>query len=218
MKAFYDFTSKKYITEALIKLRGLPLDDRVLQEVGIYKVELHYTDYDIFTQQMLPDGEPVKLPDGTGYVQNFTVHVCSDEVLSYRLRDLAQQRSKEVLNATDAAVNQYMSMFSDVERATWPTQQKEVHAYLDDPFAPTPTLDGLAAARGIDRELMLQKATAKVQAFEPLSVAVVGRQQMYEDRIAEIVADDSKSLVDRINELRALEFDFSDILLAVSGA
>lgn len=126
-----------------------------------------------------------------------------------QLATLATQKADEARIVADAVVVPYMADFSDVEKQTWAKQQAEVAAYLADPASPTPTLDGLAQVRGISREEMLEKAIAKVTAFEPLSVAIVGKQQAYEDQIKAIVADESKSLDERIDELQNMKFDYT---------
>lgn len=133
----------------------------------------------------------------------------SDEETEEDLSRLVVEKSNEARIMADLVVAPYLSEFSDVEKQTWAKQQDEVAAYLADNSAPTPTLDGLAQSRGISREEMLEKAVAKVTAFEPLSVAIVGRQQAYEDMIKAIAADDEKTVSERIAEIRALEFDYS---------
>lgn len=150
--------------------------------------------------------EQPELPDNP----NETVEPIEPDETAIRekLEKLAAQKADEARIVADAVVVPYMSEFSDVERQTWAKQQAEVAAYLADNSAPTPTLDGLAKARGISREAMLEKAIAKVTAFEPLSVAIVGRQQKYEDAIRALANDESKTLQARIVELEGMTFSY----------
>lgn len=219
MPNYIDTRTNQVQTEALIKLRGLPIDRNVLASIGIYPVEYPYPAFDRYTQEIKPVGKPVP-KDGNPkvYVQAFEVVQLSDERLADNLTRLAEEKRQAALASADEAVAAYMAMFSDVERATWPTQQAEVNAYLADNKAPTPTLDGLAQARGVAREEMLQKAIAKVKAFEPLSVAIVGRQQSYEDAIKATAADTSKTVLQRIAALKAMSFDYSDIMAMAAAA
>lgn len=219
MTTYYDTRTNQLQTETLLKLRGLPLDRAVLASIGIYPVEYPYPDYDKDIEAMRPVGLPQpKGDDPAVYVQTFEVVPLSDEQLATKLTELAEEKRKAALATADESVAAYMDLFSDVERATWPVQQQEVNAYLADKNAPTPTLDGLAQARGIERAAMLEKAIAKVKAFEPLSVAIVGRQQSYEDAIAAAAADESKSLAERIKALREMRVDYSDIMVMAGAA
>ena len=70
------------------------------------------------------------------------------------------------------------------ERMTWPTQQAEVLAWEAKPSAPTPYLDGIAAARGIPVAEMRSKTLEAVKSFLAASQALVGRRQALRDAIA----------------------------------
>lgn len=203
------FTSQ-YATETQLRDGGVNVENHdVMETLGWKKISYPYPDYNKWTEQMLPNGEPVLNKDKSGYTQQFKVVALDEDALQNNLATLAKQKANEARAAADAATAPYMAEFSDVEKQTWAKQQAEVAAYLADDTAATPTLDGLAQARGIGRDLMLEKAIAKVTAFEPLSVAIVGKQQAYEDAIKAIAADESKDTKTRITDLLALVFDYS---------
>lgn len=65
----------------------------------------------------------------------------------------------------------------DFEIATWSIQAAEAEAWAADKTAPTPTLDGIAAARGIPAEALKQKALEKARAYSALTAAVAGQRQ-----------------------------------------
>ncbi|MNQ57315.1 hypothetical protein D3C85_714650 [compost metagenome] len=73
--------------------------------------------------------------------------------------------------------------YPEPERLTWPVQQAEALAYQANPQAPTPYLDGLAAARGITAADMRQRTLAVVQAFMQASQQIVGTRQALQTSI-----------------------------------
>lgn len=94
--------------------------------------------------------------------------------------------------AKDAKLSQINSRFTqaaaaltdgypEAERMTWATQQAEALAWAADNTAPTPYLDGLAAARGIEPDEMRQKTLAQIQLFMAASQQLVGKRQRLRD-------------------------------------
>lgn len=75
--------------------------------------------------------------------------------------------------------------YPEPERLTWPAQQAEALAISANPAAPTPYLDGLAAARGITPEDMRQRTLAAVQAFMQASQYLVGTRQALQTMVDE---------------------------------
>ncbi|MDK4645396.1 phage tail protein [Kingella kingae] len=89
----------------------------------------------------------------------------------------------------------------DFEVQTWAIQAIEAKAWHNDKNADTPTLDGIAAARGIKPDTLKQKAYEKAIAFEALAAHAVGIRQAVETLIKK-----AKDL----EELNAIEFGFRD--------
>jgi hypothetical protein len=82
--------------------------------------------------------------------------------------------------------------YPQMEKDTWPTQDKEVKAWQADPEnASTPWIDLAAQVRGIGREAYLQRTLSKTQQFEQISAYLTGLRQKYEDQIkvAETIAE-----------------------------
>jgi len=73
--------------------------------------------------------------------------------------------------------------YPEPERLTWPAQQTEALAIMANPAAPTPYLDGLAAARDITPEDMRARTVAAVQAFMQASQVLVGTRQRLQTQI-----------------------------------
>ncbi len=112
---------------------------------------------------------------------------------------------QEKLAALNAAAQNHINTVSgadrlpDFEVRTWTLQALEAHAWHEDRNAPTPTLDTIAASRGIPAELLKQKAYEKAVKFEQLTAAVVGYRQALQTRIEQAGS---------LKEVQAVQFDF----------
>lgn len=71
----------------------------------------------------------------------------------------------------------------EFEVATWTTQAFEAKAWHADQNAATPTLDAIAASRGVPPDALRQKAYEKTLKFERLTAYVAGLRQAAEDKI-----------------------------------
>lgn len=76
------------------------------------------------------------------------------------------------------------------EVQTWTIQAIEAKEWYADHTKPTPTLDTIAAARGIPPEILRQKALEKALAFERLSAYVAGVRQRLTDLAQNAVSID----------------------------
>lgn len=203
---FIDTTVNKTVTKRILLARGLPDNEDVLKNIGIYPVIYNYPEYDKYTEFLVANGEPNKFNDA--YYQDFLVEPLEEKYLQENLAKLAEEKRTEALKMADNVVEDYMNLFSDVEKTTWYKQESEIVAYNLDNSAPTPMLDALANARGISRESMLVKTNAKVEMFKNMAVAIIGKQQSYEDTIKNIVSSDEKSTFDKIQELKNLVISY----------
>lgn len=74
--------------------------------------------------------------------------------------------------------------YPQLEKDTWPTQDKESKGWVADPDnALTPWIDRAAETRGIDRVEYLRRTLAKAQQFKIVSAYLTGTRQKYEDQI-----------------------------------
>lgn len=95
------------------------------------------------------------------------------------------------------------SQVPDFELATWPLQSTEAQAWAADKSAATPILDGIAAARGLDKDKLKAAALKKSLAYSALSAIVAGQRQAIQDQIE---AAKTKSALDKIKiEFKLLE-------------
>lgn len=107
--------------------------------------------------------------------------------------DLLTKLNAAAQNFVDA--HSGASQVPDFELATWPLQSTEAQAWAADKSAPTPILDGIAAARGLDKDKLKAAALKKSLAYSALSAIVAGQRQAIQDQIE---AAKTKSALDKI--------------------
>lgn len=98
-----------------------------------------------------------------------------DQVRTAKLVEINQRFSQE-----SAAL---IAGYPLEERQTWAAQEAEALAWALESSAPTPYLDGIAAARGIDVAEMRAKTLEAVSAFRVASQWLVGTRQALRDAI-----------------------------------
>lgn len=101
------------------------------------------------------------------------------------LEEVQEQQIAAINAAFEAAAEALTDGYPATERLTWPAQQAEAQAWAANPSAPTPYLDGLAAARGITPEEMRQLTLDQVNLFLAASQQLVGTRQRLRDQINE---------------------------------
>lgn len=104
--------------------------------------------------------------------------------------ELLAQAKAAKLAAINQAAQDYISAAAHLDEVpefevqTWLKQGEEAKAWYADKTAATPTLDTIAAVRGVPPDLLKQKAYEKAIAFETLTASVAGYRQALADRIA----------------------------------
>lgn len=105
----------------------------------------------------------------------------------------AESPSAEQLKANRLSANNYAyeqatvaitADYPQLEKDTWPTQDAEAQAWLNDPVnAATPWIDSASSERGIPREEYLRRTLIKSRQFKAVSAFLTGRRQKFEDAI-----------------------------------
>lgn len=201
---YLDTNNNKKVTKTYLKSCGFPDNDELLKTIGIYPIIDVVPTYDIYVEKIITDGIPTKIDNN--YYQNYKTIPLSEREIEEKLSLIYEEKIKEILQASDDAMNDYMKLFSEVEKHTWYKQEEEINAYNKDNTTPTPMLDALAEARGIDRMTMLNKTNAKVELFKTIAVKIIGKQQAYEDMIKNIL-NSNKPNVDKIHDIRNIIID-----------
>lgn len=126
------------------------------------------------------DGEQIwqqigSLPDG--------VRLTPDE--SVNINDLKSVKLVILNAAAQAFINKHAGIDSvpEFEFASWAIQASEAKAWQLDKNAPTPVLDGIAAARGISADALKAAALRKTLAYEQLAAHVAGQRQALQSKI-----------------------------------
>ena len=104
-------------------------------------------------------------------------------------KKMLQQAKSEKLAEINRAAQSYIDRAAGLDKvpefevATWTTQAFEAKAWYADQNAATPTLDAIAASRGVSPAALRQKAYEKTIKFELLTARVAGLRQAAEDKI-----------------------------------
>lgn len=99
------------------------------------------------------------------------------------LTDAKATQHAAIATAFSLAAQNLTAGYPEAERLTWPTQQSEALAWEADNSTPTPYLDSIAAARGIDVQQMRNLTVTQVHAFQTASAQLVGTRQKLRDQI-----------------------------------
>ena len=113
-----------------------------------------------------------------------------DELIPSRI-----EAKKRIVNQSQSYMAEIEAQYPSFERATWPTQKAEVEAWIADANAPTPLIDTISVARGMDRLTVLNKASVKVHSYNKYAAELAGKRQRLEDYI------DSSIDLDFINSI-----------------
>jgi hypothetical protein len=86
--------------------------------------------------------------------------------------------------AYQAAVSAMITNYPKDEVESWPKQEAEARAWLNDPSATTPWMDGAAAGRGISKPQLASKIIDSANRFAAAHGELTGKRQKLRDRIA----------------------------------
>lgn len=126
-------------------------------------------------------GRPLPGISAYGYVPAVTLEAMATKLIPLQLG---------IINAGyREAVQALVADTPMEERESWFKQEAEAKAYASDTEAPTPYVDGLAAARGVDRVYLLGRILENVAAYEAAHSALTGRRQQLEDALSALPED-----------------------------
>ena len=124
-------------------------------------------------------------------------------------KKMLQQAKSEKLAEINRAAQSYIDRAAGLDKvpefevATWTTQAFEAKAWHADQNAATPTLDAIAASRGVPPDALRQKAYEKTLKFERLTAYVAGLRQAAEDKINAAANLDELTDISLVIELQA---------------
>lgn len=124
-------------------------------------------------------------------------------------KKMLQQAKSEKLAEVNRAAQSYIDRAAGLDKvpefevATWTTQAFEAKAWHADQNAATPTLDAIAASRGVSPAALRQKAYEKTLKFELLTAHVAGLRQAAEDKINAAANLDELADISLVIDLKA---------------
>ena len=124
-------------------------------------------------------------------------------------KKMLQHAKSEKLAEINRAAQSYIDSAAGLDKvpgfevATWTTQAFEAKAWHADQNAATPTLDAIAASRGVSPDALRQKAYEKTLKFERLTAYVAGLRQAAEDKINAAANLDELTDISLVIELQA---------------
>lgn len=143
-------------------------------------------------------------PDTYTYIYTPIPEICDDDcglTPAEKLQHLKIAKTREVIDLADMIISNYSYDYSEVEKLSWPKQEDEARALLEDPNAPADFIRQLADTHGKDLTELRDKIILNVENYTFLTALVIGTQQKYIDQIEAYTLDD-------IDELMALQFTF----------
>lgn len=117
--------------------------------------------------------------------------------------DLNNAKAQAYIINNDAYASATLAItdgYPDLEKDTWPTQDREIKAWQLNNDASTPWIDTAAAIRGLDRLVYIQKTLTKIAQFEQASAFLTGLRQRYEDQI---------KAATQITQIEAIVYNYS---------
>lgn len=111
---------------------------------------------------------------------------------------LKAAKLKGVSTNAQLYVDGQVPAYPEFEKLTFETQRREAKAWESDNNTPTPNIDILANARGIDRVELLSRILIKVAQFDQLAMTVAGQRQKYEDQVNAATTVEEVNAIDPI--------------------
>ncbi len=139
--------------------------------------------------QYIHEGKVVNMPakPSDNHVFSFARHAWV-----YKGLEVIQDEQIVLLNiAYENACYHLTEGYPPSEVATWANQQTEILAWEKDNTSPTPYMDTMASARGVDRLELLQRTLRNVRSSLDKTAGLTGKRQRLRDQIlaAETIAD-----------------------------
>lgn len=182
---YYD--TKRNITMTEHDLRSMGIyDTESAKRVGIYPLKQELQLYDPDIRKLVEKGTPELVGDYC--IQRYELVELNEEEMLQSLDNVSKRTLLMIRSLSDSTLRPFLEDYSETEKMTFDLQAQEVYNYQNDPeAAKTPIIDGLADARGISREELIQKARVKIDLFQRAFTYVIGTQQKYEDTVKSIM-------------------------------
>lgn len=142
--------------------------------------------------------------DGSGFRAVNGPEDCTDEEFFSEMQPLP---SSVMLKANQLGINnskfqtamlEVVAGYPEKEISSWAKQEDEARAYQQNNSAATPLVDALAAARGIEKGILVSRIIAKADLFAQVSGTLIGKRQKLEDQLNALPNDATAEEIEAI--------------------
>ncbi|KTG26221.1 hypothetical protein AWR38_17770 [Idiomarina sp. WRN-38] len=116
--------------------------------------------------------------------------------LAEQLANRRADKLREINDAYQTELNVILREYPSAETKTWDKQEAEARAWNADNTVPTPLLDAVANARGMDKGELVRRVLAKADAWIELSGQATGKRQRLEDEISNAATLDALDAIE----------------------
>lgn len=121
--------------------------------------------------------------------------------LEYIVQDRPVEQVKfdlinDINNNADQALKQLSAGYPERETISWSVQEREARSWLADNLALTPLVDAIAAARGVPKNILVDKIIEKADLFALASGTILGMRQAKEAQVEASSTIEDLKLID----------------------
>lgn len=141
---------------------------------------------------------PVEKP-ATEWVLDGDIFTVTQSVMEIDLESAKTEHIRVVNEMYQYVIQRGFGEYPDAETRTWDRQEAEARAWLLDNTATTPLIDGMSAARGMDKAELVQRIIANADDWVAFMAFNTGKRQKLLDQIKN---------AQTLDELREIGWDY----------
>ncbi|PJG86226.1 hypothetical protein [Conservatibacter flavescens] len=121
------------------------------------------------------------------------------------LKEAKSSKLKEINTKSQNFINSIAQIDKtpNFERETWLIQEAEAKSWKANPHADTPVLTAIALNRGVDVDVLREKAYQKSIAYSVLAATIAGQRQKFEDLLEQAQTIEEVQAIEVIYQLGA---------------
>ena len=129
----------------------------------------------------------IKTSEVTKLVRPYIPLEVTDEMIQTKLEEFGYNEFEINLEKVnewyEAEVEKLVKGVPATEKSTWTKQETEARSWLTDNTVPTPLIDSLCEARGVDKVYLVGKIVEKADAYAVVVGSLTGLRQKQEDEL-----------------------------------
>jgi len=134
-----------------------------------------------------------------------------DPAVNISILDIVNTKPQKIADDCNKALSVVINKYPPLERETWGIQRAEVLAWQESPAATTPFIDALAVARGVTRDEQMTRVLAKVNEYQIVAAAAIGKRQRLTDLVIKIAANKALNTTDKRKALNAVKWSMEGV-------